>query len=65
MNNKKTEAPTITEVEIKEIRDDLYYTLEGMSGCKSTARAILKDFDYMFEKLGDTLELYDYYTNRV
>jgi hypothetical protein len=44
----------------KEAYDDLYYTLEGVIGCKGTARAILhNNFDDLYAKHGDSKELYE------
>ncbi len=51
----------VTDDTYNDIKEDLYNIIEGITGCKNTAKAAVRDEKLapLVDKYGDTLDLYD------
>ena len=48
-----------------DIKSDMYYTLEGLTGDKRWAKSLLIGFDRVFAEFGDSEDLYNHYMDRL
>jgi hypothetical protein len=55
----------MNEFKKNEIKADLYSVIENLSENKSLTKKLLSDFDKKLKELGDSVELYRYYINKV
>lgn len=55
----KTPTGEMQYSEVQAVRDDIFYTIEGITGCKSTARAAMNNVEFYLSMYGDTQFMQD------